>query len=88
MGLIVRPPRRPEVSTLGKRGAVLHGRGRAKADPAGRWAAAEIAVGHAIIGHGGTITPHHRVGTDHLAWMRQEIGDLGVEVQHAGEEGR
>jgi alkyldihydroxyacetonephosphate synthase len=53
------------------------------ADPAGQWAAAKSAAGDAIIGNGGTITHHHAVGTDHLPWMRAEIGDLGVEVLRA-----
>ena len=32
---------------------------------------------------GGTITHHHAVGADHRPWMRDEIGDLGVEVLRA-----
>jgi alkyldihydroxyacetonephosphate synthase len=50
------------------------------ADPAAQWAAAKTAAGDAIAGHGGTITHHHAVGSDHLPWMRAEIGDLGAEV--------
>jgi alkyldihydroxyacetonephosphate synthase len=53
------------------------------ADPAGQWAAAKAAAGDAIIAHGGTITHHHAVGTEHLRWMRGEIGDLGVDVLRA-----
>lgn len=53
------------------------------ADPAGQWAAAKTAAGDAIIAHGGTITHHHAVGTEHLRWMRDEIGGLGVDVLRA-----
>jgi alkyldihydroxyacetonephosphate synthase len=53
------------------------------ADPAGQWAAAKAAAADAIIAHGGTITHHHAVGADHLRWMRDEIGALGVDVLRA-----
>jgi alkyldihydroxyacetonephosphate synthase len=53
------------------------------ADPVGQWTAAKSAAGDAIMSHGGTITHHHAVGTDHLPWMRAEIGDLGAEVLRA-----
>ena len=53
------------------------------ADPVGQWAAAKAAAGDAIMSHGGTITHHHAVGTDHLPWMRAEVGDLGAEVLRA-----
>jgi alkyldihydroxyacetonephosphate synthase len=53
------------------------------ADPAGQWAAAKTAAGDAITAHGGTITHHHAVGTEHLRWMRDEIGGLGVDVLRA-----
>ncbi|MDT0381776.1 FAD-binding oxidoreductase [Streptomyces sp. DSM 42041] len=52
-------------------------------DPAGRWERAKRAAGDAIAGHGGTITHHHAVGADHLPWMADEVGDLGVEVLRA-----
>ncbi|MFC8527612.1 FAD-binding oxidoreductase [Nocardia sp. NPDC057227] len=52
-------------------------------DPAEQWAIAKTAAGDAITGHGGTITHHHAVGTDHRAWMSAEIGDLGVRVLRA-----
>jgi alkyldihydroxyacetonephosphate synthase len=53
------------------------------ADPCAQWAAAKSAAGDAIMAHGGTITHHHAVGADHLRWMREEIGDLGVRVLRA-----
>ena len=33
--------------------------------------------------HRATITHHHAVGSDHRPWMRDEVGDLGVEVLRA-----
>ncbi len=53
------------------------------ADPIGQWRAAKSAASDAIMSNGGTITHHHAVGTDHLPWMRAEIGDLGAEVLRA-----
>ncbi|MDN5852635.1 MAG: FAD-binding oxidoreductase [Actinomycetia bacterium] len=52
-------------------------------DPITQWAAAKRATGDAIIAAGGTISHHHAVGADHRAWMRDEIGDLGVDVLRA-----
>jgi alkyldihydroxyacetonephosphate synthase len=48
-----------------------------------QWHEAKTAASDAIIAHGGTITHHHAVGTDHRAWMTDEIGDLGVAVLRA-----
>jgi alkyldihydroxyacetonephosphate synthase len=52
-------------------------------DRGGQWAAAKAAAGDAIAAAGGTITHHHAVGTDHRAWMRAEIGDLGMDILRA-----
>ncbi|MBV2366478.1 FAD-binding oxidoreductase [Streptomonospora nanhaiensis] len=52
-------------------------------DPLERWRAAKRAAGDAIAAHGGTITHHHAVGTDHRPWLGAEVGDLGVEVLRA-----
>ncbi|MDT0327725.1 FAD-binding oxidoreductase [Nocardiopsis lambiniae] len=52
----------------------------AGADPLARWEGAKRAASDAIVAHGGTITHHHAVGTDHRPWMAEEIGPLGVEV--------
>ena len=62
-------------------------------DPLGRWRAAKTAASRAIVAAGGTISHHHGVGADHRPWMRDEVGDLGVEVlggaqAHAGPDGR
>jgi alkyldihydroxyacetonephosphate synthase len=45
-----------------------------------QWAVAKRAAMEAIVAAGGTITHHHAVGHDHAEWLRQEIGDLGVET--------
>jgi alkyldihydroxyacetonephosphate synthase len=51
-----------------------------------QWRAAKSAACDAIIEHGGTLTHHHAVGTDHVPWMPAEIGPLGVDVLRAAKE--
>lgn len=51
--------------------------------PLERWGRAKRAASEAITAHGGTITHHHAVGTDHRPWMDAEIGPLGGEVLRA-----
>jgi alkyldihydroxyacetonephosphate synthase len=48
-----------------------------------QWRAAKTAASDAIVAAGGTITHHHAIGRDHVAWMRAEIGDVGVELLRA-----
>jgi alkyldihydroxyacetonephosphate synthase len=48
-----------------------------------QWHAAKQAAGDAIVAQGATITHHHAVGTDHRAWMHDEIGPLGVAALRA-----
>ncbi|MGH3357638.1 MAG: FAD-binding oxidoreductase [Nocardioidaceae bacterium] len=52
-------------------------------DPIGQWSAAKRDACDAIVRTGGTISHHHAVGRDHRPWMRDEIGDLGVDVLRA-----
>lgn len=52
-------------------------------DALGQWAAAKAAASDAIIAAGATITHHHAVGTDHLPWLAQEVGEVGVRVLRA-----
>jgi alkyldihydroxyacetonephosphate synthase len=47
------------------------------------WRARKEAACAAIIGNAGTITHHHAVGTEHRAWMADEIGDLGLGILRA-----
>jgi len=51
-----------------------------------QWSAAKSAASEAIVARGGTITHHHAVGRDHLPWMCDEVGELGVEVLRAVKE--
>ena len=48
-----------------------------------QWLAIKRAATDAIVAHGGTISHHHGVGEDHLPWIAQEKGELGVDVLRA-----
>ena len=54
-----------------------------RGNPLEQWWAAKRAACDAIIATGGTITHHHAVGADHRPWMRDEVGDLGVQLLRA-----
>ncbi|GAB5900140.1 FAD-binding oxidoreductase [Mycolicibacterium mageritense] len=54
-----------------------------RGNPIEQWRKAKAAASDAMVRTGGTITHHHAVGADHRPWMREEIGDLGVEVLRA-----
>jgi alkyldihydroxyacetonephosphate synthase len=54
-----------------------------RGNPIEQWRAAKIAASNAIVSTGATITHHHAVGADHRPWMRDEVGDLGVQVLRA-----
>lgn len=54
-----------------------------RGNPIDQWRTAKTAASEAMVRNGGTITHHHAVGADHRPWMREEIGDLGVEVLRA-----
>ncbi len=54
-----------------------------RGNPIEQWRAAKAAACDAIVATGGTITHHHAVGADHRPWMRDEVGDLGVQVLRA-----
>ncbi|ORW12312.1 flavoprotein [Mycolicibacter longobardus] len=54
-----------------------------RGNPIEQWRAAKTAAGDAIMRTGGTITHHHAVGADHRPWMREEVGELGVQVLRA-----
>ncbi|MGV0744507.1 FAD-binding oxidoreductase [Mycolicibacterium sp. XJ870] len=54
-----------------------------RGSPIEQWRKAKAAASEAMVRNGGTITHHHAVGADHRPWMRDEIGDLGVEVLRA-----
>jgi alkyldihydroxyacetonephosphate synthase len=48
-----------------------------------QWRAIKTAATDAIASSGGTISHHHGVGEDHLAWIEREKGTLGIEVLRA-----
>src|SRR5882757_1603349 len=54
-----------------------------RGNPIEQWRNAKTAASDAMVHNGGTITHHHAVGADHRPWMRDEVGDLGVEVLRA-----
>ena len=54
-----------------------------RGNPIEQWKAAKKAASDAIMATGGTITHHHAVGADHRPWMRDEVGELGVQVLRA-----
>jgi alkyldihydroxyacetonephosphate synthase len=77
------------VSHLYRSGASLYFTflaGRAADAPLDQWRAAKSAASDAIVAAGGTITHHHAVGRDHVAWMRAEVGELGLDLIRAAKE--
>jgi alkyldihydroxyacetonephosphate synthase len=48
-----------------------------------QWRAIKAAASDAIAANGGTISHHHGVGEDHLPWIAQEKGALGIDVLRA-----
>jgi alkyldihydroxyacetonephosphate synthase len=54
-----------------------------RGNPVKQWQAAKKAASDAIVATGGTITHHHAVGSHHRPWMRDEVGELGVQVLRA-----
>src|SRR6201997_63360 len=54
-----------------------------RGNPIEQWRAAKTAACDAIVATGATITHHPAVGADHRPWMRDEVGELGVQVLRA-----
>jgi alkyldihydroxyacetonephosphate synthase len=54
-----------------------------RGDPIEQWRKAKAAASDAMVRVGATITHHHAVGSDHRPWMREEVGDVGVQVLRA-----
>jgi alkyldihydroxyacetonephosphate synthase len=54
-----------------------------RGNPIEQWRAAKTAASDAMVRTGGTITHHHAVGADHMPWMRDEVGELGVAMLRA-----
>jgi alkyldihydroxyacetonephosphate synthase len=59
---------------------------RQRDDAVEQWAGAKRAATQAIVDAGATITHHHAVGRDHLPWLADEIGPVGVQVLRAVKE--
>jgi alkyldihydroxyacetonephosphate synthase len=49
----------------------------------GQWDAAKTAATDALMAAGATLTHHHAVGVDHLPWLQQEVGELGIATLRA-----
>ena len=52
-------------------------------DEIGQWRAIKEAASETISQHGGTISHHHGVGTDHARWLEPEKGPLGIAMLEA-----
>src|SRR4051794_36527562 len=55
-------------------------------DPVAQWYAAKGAASDAMVRAGASITHHHAVGRDHLPWLAEEIGPVGVMILRAVKE--
>jgi alkyldihydroxyacetonephosphate synthase len=56
---------------------------RQATDPIAQWTEAKAAASTAMVAAGASITHHHAVGRDHLPWLADEIGPVGVEILRA-----
>jgi len=52
-------------------------------DPVAQWRAAKEAAGQAILAAGGSISHHHGIGRDHLAFYEREVGPLAIDALRA-----
>ena len=52
-------------------------------DELGQWRMIKKAASDTIVKNGGTISHHHGIGEDHLAWMAAEKGSLGIDILRA-----
>jgi alkyldihydroxyacetonephosphate synthase len=57
--------------------------GAQRGDPVAQWREVKADVNDVLMARGGTITHHHAVGTDHRAWLPDEIGPVGVAILRA-----
>ena len=48
-----------------------------------QWRAIKQAATEAILAAGGTLTHHHGIGRDHIPWIEEEVGHVGVRVLRA-----
>jgi alkyldihydroxyacetonephosphate synthase len=52
-------------------------------DEVAQWRTIKKAASDAVVRNGGTISHHHGIGEDHLAWMAAEKGSLGIDILRA-----
>ncbi|WP_147915335.1 FAD-binding oxidoreductase [Ruania zhangjianzhongii] len=50
------------------------------ADPLAQYDVVKSAIQQSFVDHGGTLSHHHGVGTDHAPWMEQDISEPGVDL--------
>jgi alkyldihydroxyacetonephosphate synthase len=48
-------------------------------DEIGQWERVKAAATDAIVQHGGALSHHHGIGSDHRAWMESYLGSAGVQ---------
>jgi alkyldihydroxyacetonephosphate synthase len=48
-----------------------------------QWQAVKRATTDAILNASGTLTHHHGIGRDHVPWLEQEVGQVGVKALRA-----
>ncbi len=66
--------------------ATFLGRQVSDPDPLARqeqWWAVKQATTDAILAAGGTLTHHHGIGQDHIPWLEEEVGPVGMRALHA-----
>jgi alkyldihydroxyacetonephosphate synthase len=51
-----------------------------------QWRRVKTAASEAIVRTGGTISHHHAIGRDHVPYMRDEVGEVGLELLRAAKE--
>ncbi|MDQ1647475.1 MAG: alkyldihydroxyacetonephosphate synthase [Cryptosporangiaceae bacterium] len=81
-----RPLLMGHVSHIYPTGASLYvtaGASRDTGDPLGQWIRAKSRATEVIAAARAVISHHHAVGTDHLPWITEEIGPLGVRILRA-----
>ena len=50
------------------------------ADPLAQYDVVKSAIQQSFVDHGGTLSHHHGVGTDHAPWMEQDISEPGMDL--------
>ena len=56
---------------------------KAGADADREYATVKTAIQQAFVDHGGTLSHHHGVGTEHAPWLEQDISPTGARMIQA-----